>query len=118
MQRHRRSPAFRPPLWSAQASLAPGLSAKALLLLLPQSQRDRCLALPVSQGLVWLELHIKWPESDKQWLQLLFRTEEGVGNHGEFSRVLTAISSGTAPKASGRAQFSPRGGAEKPVSVP
>lgn len=37
------------------------------------------------KGLTLLELHVKWSESDKQWLQLQ-RLKEGVGSHGEFLR--------------------------------
>lgn len=32
------------------------------------------------KGLTLLELHVKWSESDKQWLQLQ-RPKEGVGSY-------------------------------------
>lgn len=68
---------------------------------MPESRGDRCLALPGSQGLALLELHIKWPKSDKQWPQLLC-PKERAGNCGEFLRALTAIGTGALHKWLGR----------------
>lgn len=58
---------------------------------LPSPARPSCCLCPslgetvawpllMPKGLTLLELHVKWSESDKQWLQLQ-RPKEGVGSY-------------------------------------
>lgn len=72
-------PAFGPPCWSPQAA-QPALSCQALLLLHPSLGETDAWALLVLKGLTLLELHVKWSEPDKQWLQLQC-PKEGVGSY-------------------------------------
>lgn len=69
-------PAFGPPCWSPQTTL----SCQALLRLCPHLGETDAQPLSVPKVLTSLELHIKWSELDKQWLQLQ-HPKEGVGSY-------------------------------------
>lgn len=59
---------------------SPALFCQALLLLHSSLWEADARPLPMPKGLMLLELHIKWPEPDKQWLQLQHPIE-GVGSY-------------------------------------
>ena len=106
-------PAFGPPCWSPQTTL----SCQALLRLCPHLGETDAQPLSVPKVLTSLELHIKWSELDKQWLQLQ-HPKEGVGSYWEFLRTNCdrhlALSE---PRGNGWAHYSPQRGAKKCIHV-